>query len=759
MSEASAGPVGGTPGPPQPAVPAQAPAGADADTSAAGTEPEGGTDQDAGGAAGSAESATSATAKPGQGSRRYEFLRGTDRQTIGGDQVFGDKKYYFGGATTAARPSPLPSLLVEAVRNAFEEPAGWAEVGARAGGHAVVIVTGDVGWGKQGAAIRLLLATPTRQLLQLDRDIEFSQLADQIHDGICEHSGGGLSVGFLLDQPNRVRSLTGSALQRVEEALSRAGAQLVLTIGSDVSHSDPDLSRFVVEMQGPPDFQGVLARHLSYDIRDDQAAKLLDEPANRHFVAENLADDPSCSKAVALAAELAAEHRRCASEGGEFNLDRVRKNMSPHGAPDHERWFAGLPDTRSRCLAISLAVLSGLSYESVAAGARALLARFTAAAPSHLVVSSGDDIAPEGMRPFLVARRERLRMLRAHIEQADISGGSSQVVEFNDGRFAIKVLEHAWSGFDVQDSLLQWLCRLAEDESEQIRIYAGVALGQLAAWSFEYMYDSVLMRWATSDQRSRREAVAYALRRVVRAEPPLLRPVRLLVDGWYANRDYPYCQATAARAYGLALGALDPLAAIAALARLLIVEHIDVAIDIGRGLTDLLAPAADPPESAGAGDADDRVRAALAELTVAVADRQRTSAAQMAFLIVASELISYVGAPDAADIEWPTLLLLTQRLADIRGPVVALWRSVLDAALFHEAAEQVMTAWASQAEADDQVRAAFLRFARAVARGHPRCHSILSRYAEQWVSTENLRPLPSVSNALAAVLAAESEGA
>jgi len=746
-------------------VPAQAPAGADADSASPGSEPDGGADQQAGSLGGPGESAARATANPGQGSLRYGILRDAERQTISGDQIFGDKKYYLGGNGTMSRPSPLPSDLVEAIRTLFVKPAGWADVCDRASGRAVMILTGSAGWGKQGAAIRLLLATPARQLLQLDEDIEFSQLATQIQYGIDEYAGHDVSVGFLLDRPQRNPNLTGSALQRVEEVLRRAGAQLVLTIGSDVSQPDPDLSRFVVDLQGGPDSARVVAGYLARDIGDDQSVKRLDEPATRQFVTENLADDPSCSKAVALAAELATEHRRCADEGGEFDLGRVKKNLSRRGAPDHERWFAGLPDTRSRCLAISLAVLSGLSYESVAGGARALLALFRSAASPQLVMSSGDDVAAEGMRPFGAGRREWLQMLRATAEQAEVRGtyGTSRsvVVEFEDGGLAKKVLEYAWSGFDVQDSLLRWLCDLAEDESEQVRIHAGLALGQLAVWSFEYLCASVLAPWATSsiDQPLRRAAVAYALHRVVRSEPRLRRQVRLLVAGWYASRECPYGQATAARAYGLALGAIDPLAAIAALTRLLIVEDIDVAIDVGRGLSDLLAPAANQADPGEASDVGDRVRTALAELTAAMADRERASAAQVAFLVVASEHISYVAGQDSVDVEWPALLLLTTRMADIRGPVVALWRRVLDASVFHQAAEQVMTGWALYAEANAGVREAFLRLARAIVRGQPRCRFILNRYADLWVAAENLRPLPGVGHALAAVLAAESEAA
>jgi hypothetical protein len=107
-------------------------------------------------------------------------------------------------------------------------------------------------------------------------------------------------------------------------------------------------------------------------------------------------------------------------------------------------------------------------------------------------------------------------------------------------------------------------------------------------------------------------------------------------------------------------------------------------------------------------------------------------------------------------ISWP-VLHLTTRLPEVRSAIVTLWRCVLNEALFHDEAEQVMTRWTAAAEGDLAMREAFLRLARAIARNDERSLMILDRYCALWVSADNLRPLPMVSSALQTVLTTDRE--
>jgi hypothetical protein len=236
----------------------------------------------------------------------------------------------------------------------------------------------------------------------------------------------------------------------------------------------------------------------------------------------------------------------------------------------------------------------------------------------------------------------------------------------------------------------------------------------------------------------------------------LHRNARFMIAGWYADRESTARQATAARAYGLADGLYSQAAAIAALTRLLIVEESRVAVAIGDAIADLLAPAADAAAGPGQASAASPAGSVLAPLVAALSDRKRAAPAGLAFLVLAVLLETRVPSGDS-EIRWPGLLHLATRMADVRDLLTSAWRVVLNDPQYDRAAEQVMTIWAASAEAEPEIREAFLRLARAVMRGHARCQAVLRRCAAQWVTADNLSPLPVTSAGIKAILAAENE--
>ena len=232
-----------------------------------------------------------------------------------------------------------------------------------------------------------------------------------------------------------------------------------------------------------------------------------------------------------------------------------------------------------------------------------------------------------------------------------------------------------------------------------------MALGLLATRSFDYLCSSVLAPWSGSEKAHQRLAVAYALR-VISTDPRLRENARSMVSGWSAGKDNPLRQATAARAYGLASGLGSATAAFEALERLSAVDDIRVAIAIGDSTADLLETGT-----------DDFACTVLARLADAARVRDRNATVQLVFLILADSLVSRAPAAGGSrPVSWPYLLRLATRLSGGRTPAVALWQRVIKEALFHEEAEQVMTRWAGFAEREPEIREAFLRLARAIAR-------------------------------------------
>ena len=175
--------------------------------------------------------------------------------------------------------------------------------------------------------------------------------------------------------------------------------------------------------------------------------------------------------------------------------------------------------------------------------------------------------------------------------------------------------------------------------------------------------------------------MAFALRSAVAADPRLSPNVRRMVAGWYGNRDAPNQQATAARVHGVAYGETDPAAAVDALDRLTVINHIRVSTAVGDSLADLLA-----------GGTDDLACVALQKLAESVHDPERSPAVQLAFLVLAVPLDKEVPADEGGQaVSWPLLLDLMARVGAARPPIVSLWQYVLSAGLLQRSAEQVMT--------------------------------------------------------------------
>ena len=696
---------------------------------------------------GSGEAAAEATSRPGQGSLRNEYLREADRLSVEGDLIGRDKNIFLIGGTQRVRLRRLAGRQLKPVRRAFVPPDGLDEIRAGFEKNRAIILRGPDGCGKQALAIRMLIdLNPTSSLFQLDSAVDLVQLAELIETDLKGRDRIEQGAGFLLNQPANFGRLYGSVLQNLDDALDRADARLVLTVSSGTPVPDQDLLDYVVNVNSVPKYDNIVASHLRL-LSPDQADLLLARSDVREFIEARLAADASCKVAADLAEAIASAADAADDEDG-LDIEKIRIWDEQRGAEGFDTWFVGLGDTRTRSFAVALAVLNGLPYDEVAHAARALYRAFDR--PQYMVMASADDVQPEGSRPFRMSRNEWLQKLRAKIKESEIQGvygrSITETVEYQNPDYALMVIRRAWSDYEVQDALIGWLGQLAKDATEQVRIFAGIALGRLAIWSFDFLSCNVLEQWANGTIREKREAVAYALR-VVAANPRLRGNARQLMSGWYAASSRPLAQATAARAYGVAFGPIDASEAFRQLDRLFEVDDIRVATAIGDSIADLLE----------AGD-DEIAGMVLSRLAESVAEPGRSATAQLVFLIAADGLVDREhDTAGEGPASWPSLLSLTTRLAAVRNAIVRLWQYVLNEALFHEEAGQVMTRWAATAEGSPAIREAFLRLARAIARGDRRSLMILERYCAQWTSADNLSPLPAVSAALQTILTAEKE--
>ena len=701
--------------------------------------------------------ASDATSRSGKGSARHQFLRAADRLLVEGDVVESGVKNVF-NLPGARRPRPreISHEHMELIRTAYVCPPDFGNLeSSYSRARQTAILRGPEGCGKLATAVRLLIGEGADRIFLLDDSIAMSKISDAIETDLKGRDQIEKNAGFVLNQPSDFGNLHSSLLQQLEEPLSVAGARLIITVSTAALGADNDLLDYIVDQTSRPDPRDIVTSHLSYLLGAAKAASELARPEIGELIEATLTPDSSCKSSADLADAIVGE-LYLAPDAQSIDTARISSQLAQRSSESFEIWFATLGDTWSMTFAVALAVLNGLPYEVVVRGAMALYGKFDT--EPKVMMATTEDSLPETRRPFRTSRRALLYRLRAQATRIESVGPygptTADTVEYQNPRYSLSVILHAWSNYQIQDALLQWLEELVDDEMELVSIFAGRALGVLATQSFDYLSSRILVPWASHEHAHRRAAVAYALRFV--AADARLRPnVRSLVRGWYANRDDPALQATAARAYGLALGSYDPIVAYEALDRLSTVDDIRVTIAIGDAVVDLLGDASDYFTVA---EADDLAMFVLGKLCEALDQRDRTAMAQLVFLILADGLYTRIRkGGESPFIFWPFLLRLGQRIPAARTSLVQLWRYVLNDARFPHESEQVMARWAFAAESDSEMREAFLRLVRAMVRGHERTRAIVNRYTTDWTRPENLIPIPLVGQGLLTVLDAEME--
>ncbi|MFI8459556.1 hypothetical protein [Kitasatospora sp. NPDC085464] len=715
-----------------------------ADGPPAGEGADGGSSGDVGGEPPEGGSARSGAAR--ESAEATQFAQGMLRRdtvrhalaSIDGDMVAGDKNVFLVGGGRAPLRLVSP-LVLEQVRSAFADPVGWDELRADFGKRNLAILRGPSGSGKTTAALRLLLGRSVDRIYRLDRTSDLGALVERLEADAQE--GPGEPVGFLVDQPDDCSILDGPFLQGLDGALHRAGARLVLTVGQESGLVDSEVLGHVIELSGPPEPSRIVRHHLDWRLGEPAATLLLKRSGVPAFLAECLGADGACSAAAGLASALGESAESSAT--GLPDLAAVREKLARRGVEDFEIWAENLDEPFLRCYAVALAVLNGLPQEDVVAAARALHRRL--GTEDYTVLAAADGHLPRVREPYQVPRRRRLAQLRARTVPVRFFSATGRVpaeaLEYKDPGYPRRLIQHVWTEYPLHEVLLDWLGELVADPSEQVRTHAGVALGVLADQSFQYVLDHVLHSWAASPDRRRRTAVAHALS-VSAKNPELSGMVRTLAAGWLGDTARPLVQATAARVFALSLSGAGPLGAVDALARLCVVDHIQVAIAVGDSLADILAD-------------DDRLTAVvLGRLCTALADHRARPSVLLAFLAVGAQLVveTETLAEPAVMPNWPALLVRTDREPVLRAPFVELWRAALNEAVQRSASEYVLQLWARLAEGDPGLRVIFVRMAGALADGDPRTATILRRQAADWSGAHSIAPLPRTAAAVAAEL-------
>jgi hypothetical protein len=727
---ASAAPAGDQPANAAPTAPPAAPTGAPAGPSEGGERPEGPAEEtpsestDLGGEKGG-------TDQPGGESDRNEFRRAA-WTTFGGDRVGRDKLVFYLSTGELSQPlQPLPWSLEDEARHAFVPPPGWDRCRMDFRGRRTVVLRGTPGQGRITTAIRLLQTVESRPIFELDPTIDLARMAQQI-------AAQPLVPGtaFLLHEPSEIDRLTAHTFHSVENALSDADARLVVTVNTEVTFQDEELLRYQMQLPPPPQARAILTQHLCHLVGEERAEHILRHPELAEHIAETLDGDNVTCQMTALTAQVLSQ---AADPIDVAETARRLQELRTRRLDEFDMWFESLT-TGARYFAVALAVLNGLPYEDVADAARRLSRRFTSG--GNIVLGEGSVLTVAGSDPFQPSQAQLSRQLQAETEQtiarAPYGQAPATMIAYRDPDRPRQVVERAWKSYRTQEKLLDWLDDLVLAPSQQVRTFAGTALGFVAALDFEYVWRRMLTPWAHDKQLWKNQAAADALG-VVAAVPGLQSGATWLVNSWYRN-DNADARCTAAMALGTRLGQADADHSIRALERLAMVDEPSVRVGIAHGLASLLA--------------DDLALAPEIYQVVrrCMADRERIFTGHYAFLFLAEDVYRDVSAGDGETVRWPALLHLAWERPELRRPLFDCWVRVLIEGRALAMAQHVLRVWAGRAEANPNIRNTFTRVARAVALLDARAGAVLARTAKQWNSDEEMQPLPAVARAVNSVV-------
>ncbi|MEV6692794.1 hypothetical protein AB0M35_15115 [Micromonospora sp. NPDC051196] len=660
------------------------------------------------------------------------------RIKVAGDMVGGDKLVF---ALGDAEPAPLQALaawMSEPVRHAFVAPDGWDSVRSAVGDRRVVVLRADPGHGKVAAAIKMLQSPPDRRIFNLDRNVDLRRLGHWLENDAKSDDPLPHAAGFLLCEPLAWGHVPGWVLQQLETTLEKSDARLVLTVTADAALGDPDLTKYVVTLPPPQKQTTVLAAHLAWSLgrSQDTIERLLTEPELAAFTERVFAADRSMKAAADLALMIGQE-----LDGATVDLKRLERRWAERATEDFEIWFGGLPDVQTRCLAIALAVLNGLPYEMVVYAAGHLSDRLDGPHDG----SEGDHPRPPWRDPFWATRGELLRLLRARIRTTTVRGpfGSApaEVMEYVGEDYAAAVLTRVWSEYRIQVPLIRWLLDLADNPSEDVRIWTATALGVFAKQAFDFVHRNAIAPMGIDNKFWLRDVAANALS--VPAGSPRMRPlVESVVAGWYGNENNRLGQATAARVWGTALGVHNPDRALNVLERLTTIDDRRVAKGVADSLADLLL----------ADEAGNATRV-LRRVGSWLFDDRRALSGTYVFLALAENLTSEP-AGDAGT--WPMLLFIADQRPELRDKLLAMWHRVIQSGLLADTTARVLARWADLAEADADVRGAFANMLAALPGSVGRFDAVelnLRHQLSQWLAPDNLQPKMLTAYAVEAELA------
>jgi hypothetical protein len=401
----------------------------------------------------------------------------------------------------------------------------------------VTVVSGPAGVGKRATSLHLLSGAEAKPVLEIPR-LDAQEL---------------LTFSFQKDERYVIEKfrdpIDSSVLERIGRVLVKRRAHLVITVDDHVTagrRGPARPERYVARFDDVPRSPEVLASNTRWYLESERAEIDPEVLVRDPTVVAELASTGSATEVDRLARVMARVAR------GELKLEDALRRYRGRPSRDVVDWFQENGKRLERtALLISTAVLDGASFTTVA----------SASAVLHQALWSQEDHGKEPLtRPIFDEPREAaLDTIKASVvggHRRTLLGRSRvELVQLNNPGWSREVVRHVWREYPLaRRCLVDWLLALGRDPRAEVRIRAGVAVGELIAGDFQYVHDELLRPWARGGGSAARDAIRGALGVAAHGDASSL--VLDLLGQWTVGPKR--MQSSAATALGGAVALRDP---------------------------------------------------------------------------------------------------------------------------------------------------------------------------------------------------------
>lgn len=557
------------------------------------------------------------------------------------------------GAYSEVVAGHVPGEDLDKIRSVYVKPSLFDRAYQILREKKVLILWGQAHWGKRSTALHLLLCLQVERVLEIRPDVALDEiLSFEVGD----------RQGYLVDTlaPDSAQKLNPSVISRLCQRFREKDSYLVITIDSRVPLSKMALSNNLVVWGELPGSTQLLEAHLSWYLADqDKLAQALE--LSKTEKVQSLLNTHPLPREVDNLAKLLVDIVH-----NELELDEALSRFKSGALLQVEEWFENHTELEERTFMISLAVLSGTSYQSVSSADERL--------QSLVKPPSVEGKLPPDTRLVFVARSERIKGARAHLsqgyEETEFGQSPVEVIELDNPSFQPAVLNYVWNEYDrLREPLIDWLRDLVvQANSPDVRVRVAAAVGELSKYNFGYIKETILLPWANHQDPRVRASAAFALGIPV-WEGEFAPQVLGLLHYWSTLRNNWRLNWTAAAAYGGLVGLRFPDIALRDLCSIAQIKDLRLFAVLNRSVTNLFYAGRAEPEYYF------KVLDALIDWTNPPVDKIVALTGLLIFLNLSLEIkIEAVAEAEG----WPALLWLSQEDTGYRERVVLLWRRALN---------------------------------------------------------------------------------